>query len=184
MTGIAAGVKDSKASIGDILVPDISYDYGSGKYSSNDSGETLFLNEPQQFRLSAEVKANLEQLQNDSEFLNNLRVEAFKKNLCKNIPETLKIHIGAIGSGSAVISDEKLINEKRETQTRRLIGIEMEIYGLFAATHNSTLPTPTPIVMKSICDWGDNKKNKEFQEYASFTSAQTLLEYVKRHLDN
>lgn len=183
MTGICAGVKSADRSEGDILIPDVTYDYGSGKYSvDGESGETLFINEPQQYRISAEVKSNIEAIRRDSQFIESIRREAFAKKICSKIPEKLSIHIGAIGSGSAVVSDEKLINEKKVTQTRRLIGIEMEIYGLFSAAYNSPFPSPIPIAMKSICDWGDNKKDDEFQKYASFTSAKLLEKYIQTYI--
>jgi nucleoside phosphorylase len=35
-----------------------------------------------------------------------------------------------------------------------------------------------PIVVKSVCDFGDNKKNDKWQKYAAHTSAQFIFHMI------
>ena len=51
----------------------------------------------------------------------------------------------------------------------------MEGYGMYLACHffNET----KPLLIKSVCDFGDTHKGDDFQEYASFTSANFLFSF-------
>jgi nucleoside phosphorylase len=67
-------------------------------------------------------------------------------------------------------------------QHRKLVGIEMETYGVFAAGRECTLPQPKVFALKSVCDFGDEEKNDSWQHYAAFTSAQALRVFVEKFL--
>src|SRR5262249_40562810 len=85
----------------------------------------------------------------------------------------LRLLIGPIASGSAVLADGQVVAEIKN-QERNLLGIEMECYGLFAAASLAAYPRPTTLVFKSVCDFADPDKNDNFQDYASYTSANAL----------
>jgi nucleoside phosphorylase len=67
-------------------------------------------------------------------------------------------------------------------QHRSLLGIEMEAYGLFAAAASAEFPRPTPIAIKSVCDFADEDKSDEFQAYAAYTSARALGGFFERYM--
>lgn len=58
----------------------------------------------------------------------------------------------------------------------------MESYGIFYSAHNATNPKPTPIVIKSICDFGDKHKADNYQIYAAYTSACFMYEFALNEL--
>jgi nucleoside phosphorylase/CheY-like chemotaxis protein len=172
MTGIAAGVRNKEMNYGDILVADPSFDYGSGKNVLED--ETLvFKPDYRQLRLDADVIQIFRLLSSNRKLLSDIR------DTCEcEVPDTiLKIHIGNIGSGSAVIANTKVIDEIKK-HCRNLIGIDMEIYGVMLAAKQSIKPQPKVLCIKSVCDFADEKKNDRYQSYAAYTSASLLKEFI------
>lgn len=176
MTGIAAGVKGN-IELGDILVANPSWDSGSGKIKVDNNGNKLFDIDPKQETLDGDINLNILELSKDSDFLNKVR-EGWD---VSNITNVLNVHIGPIASGAAVIEDGE-ITEKIKLQSRKLIGIEMEAYGLVYAAKHSTKPRPEPLVIKSVCDFADEAKNDGFQAYAAYTSASFLYEFARRYI--
>ena len=49
-----------------------------------------------------------------------------------------------------------------------LIGIEMEAYGVFYSAANSMSPKPIAISIKSVCDFADEHKSDNYQEYSAY----------------
>jgi len=93
----------------------------------------------------------------------------------------LAVQIGPVGSGAAVLADRSKI-EAILQHNRKLIGVEMEIYGIYQAARNCIEPRPLAIAMKSICDFGRSDKSDEFKSYAAFTSARYLYEFALQEL--
>ncbi|MFZ1220509.1 MAG: hypothetical protein WAO00_14540 [Chthoniobacterales bacterium] len=89
----------------------------------------------------------------------------------------LKMMLGPVGSGSSVIANPSIIAELQSHQ-RKLVGIEMETYGVFYAARNATIQTPSAISIKSVSDFADAQKGDEFRAYAAFTSARYMYEFV------
>lgn len=171
MTGIAAGLQ-GKANLGDIIACDLSWDYGSGKISCNEEGKVKFSPDPRSIPLDPEIKEKLLSAQLEERYVNEI-----KRKFIGNKPNTsLKLVIGPMASGAAVVENEKLIDAIK-SQQRKLVGIEMESYGVFYAACNSRKPKPKCMVIKSVCDFADAHKNDDFQKYAAFTSAQFLYEF-------
>src|SRR5205085_1988757 len=94
----------------------------------------------------------------------------------------LRMFVGPVASGSGVIANEKIIEEVRSHQ-RKLVGIEMETYGMFFAARNSTVQNPAAISIKSISDFADRAKSDEFRGYAAFTSARYAYNFVLTALE-
>ena len=59
-----------------------------------------------------------------------------------------------------------------------VIGGDMESWGLYTACH-SAIPTPEWLMVKGICDWGDDSKNDGFQPLAA-ANATLVVEYILR----
>ena len=178
MTGIAAGIKD-EVMLGDILVINPSWDSGSGKLKVSDDEEEVFEIDPKQEPIDSDIILNVKELSHDTQFLNKLR-EDWKYSKINNV---LSVHTGPVASGAAVIANENITDEIK-LQSRKLIGIEMEAYGLVYAAKHATRPKPEPLVIKSVCDFADKDKNDGFQEYAAYTSANFLYEYAKRYIEH
>jgi nucleoside phosphorylase len=91
------------------------------------------------------------------------------------------MHLGPVASGASVVADPSFLEEVK-LQHRKLLGVEMEAYGVLAAAEESPLPQPKAFSIKSVCDFGDENKNDQFQHYAAFTSASALKIFVERYL--
>ena len=176
MTGIAAGYKSNNIGFGDVLIADQSYDGTSGKIEINENNEKHFSPNPTPIPLDSDLKEKFRTYENHEIF------SKIKRGFNGNTPNTeLKMKIGPLVSVPFVIQNESEFESFKETQ-RKLIGLEMEAYGIFYSANNSPNPKPKPIVIKSICDFGDVKKGDDFQIYAAYTSAQFFYEFALNEL--
>jgi nucleoside phosphorylase/CheY-like chemotaxis protein len=179
MTGIAAGVR-GKGNYGDVMVADITWDYGSGKIVTEVDGALKFKQDPRPIMLSPEIKALMLKEEANSS-ITNLIENKWAIGNGPRIENKLRMIIGPIASGSYVLENIKKVQEVVDQQ-RKLIGIDMESYAVFYAATFSSSPQPKPIVIKSICDFGDENKNDNFQNYAAFTSANFFYQFALKYL--
>ena len=97
-------------------------------------------------------------------------------------PDTeLRIHLGPLASGAAVLADSK-VSERLLSLHRKLLGIDMETYGVFCAASEASVPRPQPLVIKGICDFADEEKGDDLQRYAAYTSACVLARFAEEWL--
>lgn len=100
----------------------------------------------------------------------------------RKVLKDVRVHIGQMASVPAVIAMAKKIEEISE-HSRKLMGIEMETYGMYYAAH-SVEPRPKFWAsIKSVSDYATIKKKDNFQEYASYTSAAFLKHVILNELD-
>lgn len=99
-----------------------------------------------------------------------------------NPPETaLRLHVGPMATGSSVLSDEDEV-DRIISQNRSLLAIEMEAYGVVAASIFAPHPRPTTFAIKSVCDFGDSAKNDQWQAYAAYSSARAVKIFFERYM--
>lgn len=176
MTGIAAAVDPKECSLGDIMVAAECWDGASGKYKDGKfHPDPRHLNvDPVMINILTKAKKNkklLHEITLASEF-------AMKKKL-----KDVRVHIGQMASVPAVIAMEKKIKEISE-HARKLMGIEMETYGVYYAAAHSVEPRPKFFAsIKSVSDYATVKKKDNFQDYASYTSAAFLKYVIMNGLD-
>lgn len=169
--GIAAGFR-GVGNYGDILIADQTWDYGNGKISTEEDGQPVFLPDPKNIALDAKLKERFLEAQRERKYL-----ESIKNGWPGPKPECeLKIIVGPFASGSFVANHVTVL-ELIQSHSRKLIGIDMEAYGVFFAANNCCEPRPTPISIKSVADFGANKNN-DYQHYAAYTSAQYLYNFA------
>lgn len=177
MTGIAAGVGDGKH-CGDILIADIAFDSGSGKIILGEDNEKIFLPDFRTIDIDVDIKEKFISIKANKKYLSDI-----KNNWPIKMTNELDVHIGPFASGAGVVANKNIIEEIK-SHSRKLIGIDMEVYGVFYACKNSSKPRPkTFFSLKSISDFADNNKNDNFQEYASYTSASLLFYFLKNELE-
>lgn len=177
MTGIAAGYKDDKVDFGDILVADQSYDGTNGKIVTLENGDKGFSPNPTPIPLDADIKEKIRSYENRHELFAKI-----KRGYNGNKPTSeLKIKIGPIVSVPYVVQNEDEFLSFKDNQ-RKLIGLEMESFGIFYSACNTVNPKPIPIVIKSVCDFGDAHKGDNYQIYAAYTSAKFMYEFALNEL--
>jgi nucleoside phosphorylase len=172
MSGIAAAFKGGDAKIGDILITDQSWDYGNGKHKIV-GDKQVFEPDPRSIPLHVDVKELFLHKQAQKAFLSDIQ-NSWRG---MKMDGQLQVHIGPLASGSAVVQDETITTGIKE-QSRKLIGFDMETYGVFFAAENSSQPRPIPLSIKSVCDFADKDKSNDYQSYAAFTSAQYLYRFA------
>lgn len=168
ITGICAGVR-GKVNIGDILVADPCFDWGSGKWIRDSSGELKFRPAPYPWRLDERVRSQIKSLSESEGFLYGLH-SGFEGKRPASPP---RVYIEAMASGGSVLQVAKLMDDVRD-QHKNLVGVEMESYAVFTAAEYATEPRPVCFSIKSVCDYGDEEKTDDAHDYAAHVSARFL----------
>lgn len=184
MGGISAGIKDRGLGYGDILIAEQSWDYGSGKIVERSNGiesevsDIYFQADTRDIQLSADLKAKISNFKlTKSDILNKIH-----NDWPGDSPTTrLQMHLGPIASGSYVISSEITLQEIKDQQ-RKLLGVEMETYGVYYSAEHSPEPKTKAISIKSVSDFGDGSKDDKFQRYAAYTSASFIYYFIMNEL--
>ncbi len=173
MVGIAAGVK-GKADIGDVLIADPCWDWGSGKITMVDDKLT-FLSSPFQVGLSPALRSKLLACAADGSFLDELYRSWPGHERPQRAPNAI---VGPFATGSLVLESEEILNTIKK-QNRGTVGLDMEAYGFMYALHYGSASPPHFAVIKAVCDFADPEKNDRWQKYAAYMSwgyAKRLLE--------
>lgn len=165
MPGICAGV-EGEVNYGDIIIANPSWEWQTGKWKGDD-----FSIEPYQISVNQKVIGSLERLL-ESSLLQNL----WQQTLLPRPTDKPNYHIGPMVSGSSVISNAKKMEELRG-QHRKLKGLEMEIFGVYAACVQSHIK-PNFIGFKSVCDFGTEEKGDSYHEYCAEICGKLCVEFV------
>jgi nucleoside phosphorylase len=170
MAGICAGVRGS-CEMGDLLVADPCWDWQMGKFAQD-----AFEIAPDQIGSSVDVTQCLTVLRQDRSFLFEA-AESFKGDKPPNVSNIL---IGPMASGSAVLADD-VTAETVKGQHRKLLGVDMELYGVYCAARDSSAPRPLTFGIKGVCDFADHRKGDKYQAFAAHMSARVIGEFAERY---
>lgn len=90
-----------------------------------------------------------------------------------------KKHVGLLLSGDYLVDNEEFKDELLNTFAKEAIGIEMEGAGLYHdyRSHNYEI-----LIVKAVCDFGDGKKNKDYQPTAALLAAECLHHYLNNNV--
>lgn len=176
MTGIAAAVDENEVALGDVLIAKEVWDGASGKIKDLGNNEAVFQPDYRHIPIDNALLNIVNQIKDDNECLqqiyNNYQIKTGRPNT------QLSIHTGPMASVPAVLACEAEI-EKIKAHSRKLLGVEMESYGMYYAASNSIEPRPKFFAsLKSASDYATNHKSDDYQEYASYTSAAVLLKLL------
>ncbi len=173
MSGICGGIQ-GKVPIGAAILADPTWDWQSGKIDSSKE-ENRFAVAPHQLAVDYSVRTAFDSLSNDQKFC-----RAVQDGWQEKPPSEFRLSAGPLASGSAVLADSDVVTQIKNSH-RELIGIDMEVYGLYAAATMACSPRPTPFAVKSVCDFANSDKNDNYQAYAAYTSAQTVKELLEKY---
>ena len=177
IAGICAGVAE-KTQIGDILVADPIYDWGSGKWVGNPGNQRDdFIPAPYQLRITEDHRSSVKALGAQGDMLRKL-FDTWTERKPSYPP---KVIVNAMASGGAVLQSDGIMEELLQKH-KNLIGIEMESYAVFVAAEHASDPKPKCISIKSVCDFGGLSKDDSFHEYAAYVSANFLYEFALKKL--
>ncbi|WP_426343178.1 hypothetical protein ACN9MU_17475 [Pseudoduganella sp. R-32] len=173
MLGICAGIK-KETELGHVIVADPTWDWGSGKIAEGEDGERVFLMSPQQRPLNTQVSQLCVDLSMNPEVLQAIRMGWNSK-----VPEgQLKVQVGPMASGASVVANDKAV-DGITLQNRDIIAVEMEAYAVMAAAEYALKPSPIAVAIKSVCDFADANKAKDWQGYAAYTSSAFFDQLIR-----
>ncbi|MDR5832563.1 hypothetical protein P9250_32460 [Caballeronia sp. LP006] len=177
IAGICAGVR-GKTELGDILIADPCFDWGSGKWVRDETtSELRFRPAPYQWRLDERLRAGARAVALTPGILDGIHRQFEGARPAK----TPRVIIDAMASGASVLQAARLVDDVRD-QHKNLVGVEMESYAVFTAAEYASEPRPACIAIKSVCDFGDETKSDDAHTYASYTSAQFLHSFATEFL--
>ncbi|WP_420725615.1 hypothetical protein [Hwanghaeella sp. LZ110] len=174
MTGICAGVRE-KVKLGDVLFADPAWNYQSGKQTKDKDIARLKIR-PHHIPASTKIRSHIAQI--------SAEVSTFREAMSTfngDGPGFNQLRIGPVASGTAVLADGDIIKQTKDQQHQELIGVEMEIYGLFAAVKAACSPQPEVFALKGVCDFADQDKADECQSFAAFASARVLQLLMEKY---
>lgn len=171
MIGIAAGTRSSDKQFGDVLVADPSVDYNSGKVAFQD-GIREFLPDPYPIGINARLRSVLKKYGTRQDVFTTIRSQWNGK-----LPSSAnRLHVGPLGAADQVIDDASRVLEIQKSW-RKLIGVEMEAYGVYRACHESPEPKPKFASFKAVCDFAAEKSDS-WQAYAAYFAASFAYSFV------
>lgn len=165
MPGICAGV-EGEVKLGDIIVANPSWEWQTGKWKGDS-----FAIEPYQINVNQKMIEKLKIL-----LEKNILDEIWRSTNNARPEQRPSCHFGPMVSGSSVISNSEKIHELR-AQHRKLLGIEMEIFGVYSACVQSAI-APDFIGFKSVCDFGNEHKGDNYHLFCSEISGRLCVEYL------
>jgi nucleoside phosphorylase len=172
MVGIAAGTHSRDKAFGDVLVADPSVDYNSGKVVFS-KGIRDFEPDPYPIGLNPRLRSVLQKYRGNHPVF--LKIQSRWKGPKPATPN--RLHVGPLGAADQVVDDATRIVEIQRNW-RKLIGVEMETYGVYRACYEAPDPKPRFVSFKSVCDFAANKTDS-WQDYAAFVAAEFSVEFLK-----
>ena len=170
MVGIAAGVvKDElvNQSYGDVIVPDIVWNYSAGKFVSQEKASIHYGN---MGFLPRSTSENIPE-----------EIMPYLRQAAESLENPCHVFIGPMACGSTVVANRELLEKQIYTQYQHTAGLDMESYAVVYAANHADDPRPTPIIAKSVCDFANSEKNDDYQRFAAYSScefAQFLYEKI------
>ena len=171
MVGIAAGIaykNELDQMYGDVVVPNVVWDYSSGKFVSTkrasvNFGGVGFIPRPHFINTDEALLEAVERAVESSE------------NECH-------VYIGPMACGSTVVANSEVVEKQIHSQYGNTAALDMESYAVMYAVKEAPVPKPKGLVIKSVCDYANEEKSDQYQKFASFTSAQFAKLLYERFL--
>src|ERR1051326_7071309 len=176
MTGICAGDR-KKVKLGDIVVAEYAYHYEEGKIVTGPDG---FLHHEPEMQTSASTSQVIHYVKGFEGWKEPLKMMMrHKLNRKLNANEEPRCVIAPMASGMAVRQDNPF-PWLQEKYNRNTIALDMEAAAFYRALR--VVPHIHGLVVKSVCDYADMRKNDAYHEYAARASAVYLLFFIQEYV--
>ncbi|MFL9882874.1 hypothetical protein PQR66_07550 [Paraburkholderia agricolaris] len=174
MTGICAGRRD-KVQLGDVVIATQSWEWQGGKLTEDDGNQHLMA-APEPCRASGALLAAARALKGRP------GCEALISQLPPIAPQNLgwTLREGPMLSGLSVVAAKDVMVEVTK-QHRGYLALEMEAYAIYAAATFSAHSCEA-VVIKGVCDFGENDKDDSMQLVAAERSAKVLRALLSEFL--
>lgn len=166
MSGICAGFS-GRSKIGDVICVDLCWEHQAGKWSG-----TTFTLEEYQVPIDESIRTTLRQLVATTD---NFKTYRESMPIDGDVQKGT-VHVGALVSGSVVVSSEKM-QQVIADQHKRLLGLDMEVYGVARACQLAEGAIKF-VAVKTVVDLADEHKNDGIQPYGAALSAKIVTHLV------
>ena len=169
IVGICAGIS-GEVELGQIVLASPAWEYQAGKWTQND-----FLIAPYQVPIRPGTRVIAEQA------LGRLKLENLEKDLALEVsrPSHRTRPIVAPGAtGSAVIADEGRLSHI-DKQHRKLAVLDMETFGVYSASYESSFHVLHYFSLKTVVDLADTSKSDDLHEYGCVVAARAAVEVIR-----
>lgn len=161
MVGIAAGIAKSEYEeqiYGDVILPDVVWNYSAGKFVSPDKANIVYGN------LGFLPRSTAEPIPEE--------IVPYLRKAVESPDNPCHAYIGPMACGSTVVASQELLEKQVYSQYQHSAGLDMESYAVVYAANHASDPKPTPIIVKSVCDFADSKKSDDYQRFAAYSSCE------------
>lgn len=173
MVGITAGIR-TECGIGDVICADPVFEWGVGKWTTS-GGNASF--EPRMYQYPLDPR--LRNLVGSVEPFEEEFVRIYRARDGARPDRPAKMLRGVVATGPSVVAASN-INEYIRGHHPKVLGIDMEAYGIFQAADEAPKPLPRALVMKSVVDFADERKGDAHQAYAARCAAGALSVLLQR----
>lgn len=161
MVGICAGIAknlNEDQMYGDVIVPDVVWNYSAGKFVAPERASITFGNIGFLPRSSSETIPE--------------EIIPYLKTAIESKENPCHAYIGPMACGSTVVASEELLEKQIYSQYAHTAGLDMESYAVVYACNHSDDPKPIPLICKSVCDFANKQKNDKYQRFAAYSSCE------------
>ncbi len=160
--GICAGVR-GEVGMGDIIIPDPCWDWGSGKLGS----EGTLKPSPNAIPLVETARVLATRACEDAP------IADWRKEWPSSKPDReTKAHLRPAASGASVVAHGETVSGLQKGH-RKLASIDMENYGLyFAAANCGAQQPPRGLAVKTVVDFADEAKGDDYHHYGAHMAAR------------
>jgi len=170
MSGICAGM-EGHSELGQLIFAASSWEYQAGKWAADG-----FEIAPYQVPLRSSTRAIIEQISENEQLVSSL--EAGLDFKVRRPGERHRPKLAPFATGSAVIADKTRL-EHVQVQHRKLAAVDMEIYGVFFACHESLNVDAHYFAVKCVVDKADSAKGDDLHRYGAITSARAVVDVLE-----
>jgi nucleoside phosphorylase len=174
LSGICGGIPDS-VKLGDVVVAESCWNWQAGKLKSNDRMKV----DADSIQASASLVAIARHISDSNDV--RLGLMSYAQQFKEHRDRIPVIHVGPMASGSAVVADED-IKEEIVRQNRKVLALDMEGYGFYAASRFSSIGDTKLVCVKGVCDKADDEKADELQTMCALRSADVASQIVKTYM--
>jgi len=169
MSGVCGG-RAGETELGSLIVPDLSWNYQSGKFVDGTLKPDLL-----QVAIPPSVRAELCQLADDESS------RALRQGLMHSELVNAPIEVKPMVSGSQVVADET-VSVTIGAQGRKVAGVDMEVASVLFAGHDFFDGGGIYFAAKTVVDLANPHKDDRYHEYGCALSARFVVAALSRLL--
>jgi nucleoside phosphorylase len=170
MSGICAGFS-SRTSLGQLVIASPAWEYQAGKWSENG-----FEIAPAQIPLRPATRAIIDQVVSRPGFVSQLESDDGLEG--SRPPQQTPPILAPFGTGSAVIADSARLKHV-QVQHRKVAALDMEAFGVYYASHESSFPVEHFFCVKCVVDMADATKADDLHQYGCTISARATEQIIR-----